>query len=68
GGGMVRLIYRNQVFEVPAGLTVREAMKQVGLNPEITLAVREGKLLHENTVLQDGDEVRLVAVISGGGN
>ncbi|WP_448605457.1 MoaD/ThiS family protein, partial [Thermoflexus hugenholtzii] len=66
GGGMVRLIYRNQVFEVPAGLTVREAMKQVGLNPEITLAVREGKLLHENTVLQDGDEVRLVAVISGG--
>jgi sulfur carrier protein ThiS len=65
---MVRLIYRNQVFEVPAGLTVREAMKQVGLNPEITLAVREGKLLHENTVLQDGDEVQLVAVISGGGN
>jgi sulfur carrier protein ThiS len=43
-------------------------MKQVGLNPGITLAVRAGKLLHENTVLQDGDEVRLVAVISGGGN
>ncbi|WP_322800774.1 MoaD/ThiS family protein [Thermoflexus sp.] len=64
---MVRLIYRNQVFEVPAGLTVREAMKQVGLNPEITLAVREGKLLHENTVLQDGDEIKLIAVISGGG-
>ncbi|MBO9360979.1 MAG: MoaD/ThiS family protein [Thermoflexus sp.] len=65
---MVRLIYRDQVFEVPAGLTVREAMKQAGLSPEITLAVREGKLLHENTVLQDGDEVRLVAVISGGGS
>ncbi|MDW8064344.1 MAG: MoaD/ThiS family protein [Anaerolineae bacterium] len=63
---MVRLIYRHQVFEVPAGLTVREAMKQVGLNPEITLAVRDGKLLHENTVLQDGDEVKLIAVISGG--
>ncbi|MER3399550.1 MAG: thiamine biosynthesis protein ThiS [Thermoflexus sp.] len=63
---MVRLIYRQQVFEVPPGLTVREAMKRVGLNPEITLAVREGKLLHEEAVLQDGDEIRLVAVISGG--
>ncbi len=63
---MVRLIYRNQVFEVPAGLTVREAMKQVGLNPEITLAVRDGKLLHESAVLQEGDEVKLIAVISGG--
>ncbi|WP_376791443.1 MoaD/ThiS family protein [Thermoflexus sp.] len=63
---MVRLIYRNQVFEVPAGMTVREAMKQVGLSPEITLAVRDGKLLHENTILQDGDEVKLIAVISGG--
>jgi sulfur carrier protein ThiS len=36
------------------------------LNPEQVLAVRGGKLIHEATIVQDGDEIKLVAVISGG--
>jgi len=36
------------------------------LNPEQVLAVRSGKLINEATILKDGDEIKLVAVISGG--
>jgi sulfur carrier protein ThiS len=28
--------------------------------------VRSGKLIHEATILKDGEEIKLVAVISGG--
>jgi len=47
-------------------MTVRDALKKVGLQPETTLAVHEGKLLTDDTILQDGMKLKLVAVISGG--
>jgi len=63
---MVKLIYRSKSWELPAGMTVRDAILKCGLNPEQVLAVRAGKLINEATFLQDGDQVKLVAVISGG--
>ncbi len=47
-------------------MTVRDAILKVGLNPEAVLAVRNGKLINEETVLDENDEIKLVAVISGG--
>jgi sulfur carrier protein len=63
---MVKVKYRKQEWELPGKLTVRHAIEKVGLNPEAVLAVRNGELVTEDTQLSDGDEVRLVAVISGG--
>ncbi len=63
---MIKLKYRKQEWELEGNLTVRQAIEQVGLNPEAVLAVRDGQLLTEDTRLRDGDQVRLVAVISGG--
>ncbi len=63
---MVKLIHRKQEWEVRAGMTVRDAIRKVGLNSQAVLAVREGKLINENTILQDGDEIKLIAVVSGG--
>lgn len=63
---MVTLIYRNQRWQVRAGMTVRDAILHVGLNPESVLAVRNGQLINEDTLLDDNDEIKLVAVISGG--
>jgi sulfur carrier protein ThiS len=63
---MVKLVYRNKKWELPAGMTVRDAVLKCGLNPEQVLAVRGGKLINEATILQNGDEIKLVAVISGG--
>ena len=45
---------------------VRDAIREVRLVPQAVLAVREGKLLTEDVWLQGDDEVKLVAVISGG--
>lgn len=63
---MIKLQYRKQEWELEGNLTVRQAIKKVGLNPEAVLAVRDGELITGDTRLRDGDKVRLVAVISGG--
>jgi len=57
---------RDQVLEVRAGMTVRDALRHVGLLPESVLATRKGELITEDEILREGDEVKLVAVISGG--
>ena len=63
---MVKMKYRNKEYELPAGMTVRDAIKKVGLQPETILAVVDGKLLTDDLVLREGMTVKLVAVISGG--
>ena len=63
---MIKLRYRKQEWELEGKLTLRQAIEKVGLNSEAVLAVRDGELITEDTRLYDGDEIRLVAVISGG--
>lgn len=62
----VRIIYRDQEWELQGKWRVRDAVKEVGLVPHAVLAVRDGKLLTEDVMLAETDEVKLVAVISGG--
>ena len=63
---MVRLIHRNQEWEIKAGMTVRDAILKVGLNPEAVLAVRNGHLISEDSKIEDDDVIKLIAVVSGG--
>jgi sulfur carrier protein ThiS len=63
---MVKLILRNQEYEIRPGVTLLAALKKIGLLPEAVLAVRAGEMILEDEILQDGDVVKLVAVISGG--
>ena len=63
---MPKVVYRDQEWEVPVNITVRDAIKKGGLNPEIVLAIRDGKLITEDVNLRADDVVKLVAVISGG--
>jgi sulfur carrier protein ThiS len=63
---MVRVIYRDKTWDVKPGSTVRHIIKKAGLNPESVLAVRDGKLINEETLTQDGDTIKLVTVVSGG--
>jgi sulfur carrier protein len=60
------LTYRNQTYEVPDGLTVKEALIQIGLEPQLYLAVRKGELVTEDKKLKPGDKIKLVAIVSGG--
>jgi sulfur carrier protein ThiS len=62
----MKVIYREKEWELHGRKRVREVIEEVGLVPHMVLAVRDGKLLTEDTLLDEGDQVRLVAVISGG--
>ncbi len=63
---MVKLKFRDQEYHVPVGLTLRQALEKCDINPHMVLALRRGKLVTDDVVLKDGDEITLVAVISGG--
>lgn len=62
----VKIKYRNQEYEVNTGMTVRDAIKKCGLEPEAVLAVAEGKLITDDTIIKEGMQIKLVAVVSGG--
>lgn len=62
----VKLVLRNQEYEVKSGMTLRHSLQKININPEIVLATRDGVLITDEEILNDGDVVRLVAVISGG--
>lgn len=63
---MIKVTYRNKQWEVDGRRTVREVIEAVGLNPAMVLAVRKGKLVLDSEVLGDDEELKLIAVISGG--
>ncbi len=63
---MVQVTYRDKTWEVKPGSTVRHIIEQAGLNPESTLALRDGQLINEATLTRDGDSIKLIAVVSGG--
>ena len=63
---MIKVTYRDKAWAVPGRQTVREVIMAVGLDPATVLAVREGKLALDSEVLDEDDEVKLIAIISGG--
>lgn len=65
---MVELVFRNKTFEVKSNITARDALKKIGIEPESVLVMVNGKLATDDVVLKEGDAVKLVAVVSGGGD
>jgi thiamine biosynthesis protein ThiS len=63
---MVVVRYRGKQYELKAGMTARDAILKLGLDPEAVLVLRNGKLVDDSVILEDGDEITLVAVVSGG--
>jgi sulfur carrier protein len=63
----VKLVLRDKEYEVKPGMALRDSLLKIGLLPEATLAIRQGQMITEDEILVDGDVVKLVAVISGGG-
>lgn len=61
-----KLILRDQEYEVKHGMTVQHALAHIDIPPESVLATRDGKLITDDELLQDGDTIKLITVISGG--
>ncbi len=63
---IAKLILRNKVYEVKAGMALVDALKKNDIVPESVIATRNGDLLTDDEILLPGDEIKLIAVISGG--
>ena len=63
---MMKVVFRNRELELAHGMTVRDAIIKAGQDPEAVLALRAGKLINEDTIVQEDDVITLVAVVSGG--
>ncbi len=62
----ITIIYQKQELQMEGKPTVRQLLEHLGLSPESHLVVRSEVLLTDDQRLQDGDVVKLIAVISGG--
>jgi sulfur carrier protein ThiS len=63
----IKLVLRKKEFQLEEkSIQVKLAFRLLDLSPEAHLLVRNGELLNENDYLSDGDEVKIVPVISGG--
>jgi sulfur carrier protein ThiS len=60
------LIHRGKRYEVRSGSTLRDAVRKLGFSPEALLAARQGELITDDRILLPGEEIHLIAVISGG--
>ncbi len=60
------LLLRDKTYPVPSGITIRQALVMIGVDPQSILPTHEGELVSEDELLQEGDVIKLVAVISGG--
>lgn len=62
----VKLILRDQEYEVKPGMTLRHSLEKIDVPGEAVLATREGEMITDDEILRDGEVIKLVSVISGG--
>jgi thiamine biosynthesis protein ThiS len=62
----MRVTYREKRWEFDESMFVQQLLKQLDLLPESVLVVRNGTLVTEDQRLLEEDEVKIVAVVSGG--
>jgi sulfur carrier protein ThiS len=62
----VKLVLRDKTFEVKPGMTLRHSLEKANVPLESVLAIRDGELLTDEEILNDGERIKLIAVVSGG--
>jgi len=62
----VKLVFRGKAFEVKPGMSLRDSLFRIEVMPEAVLATRNGEMITDDEILRDGDEIKRIAVISGG--
>lgn len=60
------ICWRKQELVVQTPASVKEALESLHLDTESFLVIRNGELIGENEILQDGDSVKLIPVMIGG--
>jgi sulfur carrier protein ThiS len=67
GASLKNLLGSKDEFTVEPGHNVREIIVSLGINPELVAMVSvNGEMQAKDYIVQEGDIVRLLAVIGGG--
>ncbi len=56
----------NTVKEIEGKKKVKEVLKELDINPESVLVIKDGETLTLDTLLYEDDEVEILSVVSGG--
>ncbi len=62
----MKVRYGQQEYEFTERLSVRRLLERLGLLPETVVVVKNGEIVTEDEMLDPGDEVELIRVVSGG--
>jgi sulfur carrier protein ThiS len=57
---------QTKILELKEGAKVEDAVRALGLYPDAWIAVRGSNPIPSDEILANGDEIKLVSVISGG--
>ena len=57
---------KSKTIEIKRGSTADDAIKALGLFPDAWIPVKGDTPIPLDDVLEDGDELKLIAVVSGG--
>ena len=61
------LVERKTTFEVMAGQTLRDALKDIIMKPGMAyIMLINGQVVDQNIIIQPGDQIRCLPQISGG--
>jgi sulfur carrier protein ThiS len=60
------IILRDREYAVKSGMSLLHALKKLDILPESVLCTRDGELITEDAILQAGETIKLISVISGG--
>ena len=63
----IKIIFHNKTIEINENnLPVKNVLLKLDLHSESYLIVKNGELITEEELLYDGDQIKLIAAISGG--
>jgi sulfur carrier protein ThiS len=61
-----KMILRQQEYEIKHGMTVRNALQKLSIEPDSVLATRNDELITDDEIVRENDLIKLIPVISGG--
>ncbi|UMZ73997.1 MoaD/ThiS family protein [Natranaerofaba carboxydovora] len=56
----------NEIKELAGNKRVKDILKELDVNPESVLVIKDGETLTPDTIVKDDEEIEILSVVSGG--
>jgi len=62
----IQRLRENRVLDLDENSRIEELLKILGINPSEVVPVKNGVIVTEKEAVREGDEIKLLSVVSGG--